>query len=544
MPNIFWEFYRQPSNIGSAAMLLLPLITFALLIPVWYGADEEAHYAVLKYVSATNTPPTSRTYFDREVIESFTVFPLPQEKIRFWSGTFEPRERKIIGWVDFFGLPAAKRQEQLRTMRHFGSSLPLEYIPQSLNGITYQKDCLLEECFTANYGHERTSIIDARDPTAIYFRLWEFQQPPLYYYLLSLPLKILYGLGAPLRLKIAIVRLLSLIFVAAALPYIQHTMYLLTKQKVGFPSLGLILYFPTILWSLARVSNDTLTFFVGSLGACLAAHLLTQRAKWLTLTSCVGFGMLAALTKQPLFALFPVLVLAPLFNRHYPRLLNRCIVSLLVASSLGLVVMFYIALVALHGGVDLTGTYGAQPSLYNLLLVIGHYRPTFFEFIWVPLYHFGTWLPVEFQSVLASSRHEYFFLVMSIPALAFLATLYRLRTSTDRKPLLAATLLGLLALLCLYILLYLVNAKYLYEYIYTHHDLYSKYVFVGAWYLIGIMPWVGSVFIPQIDRRWYKLLAVFLIILNGVIYIQVFLVPKELETASVTEKLASYSLFP
>src|SRR5665213_2576714 len=159
------------------------------MFPLWEGWDEYAHFAYLQHVVNTDSLPHFDSPLSREIDESMRLAPLPYE-LR-WIGP------PYLTEPQWWALPESERADRLRRL----AQLPAEY---------------------------------AKQPSEHKFVSYEAQQPPLYYWLLSIPLRLVKAWH--LWSRVLLIRLLSMALASLAIPLT----WLAAKGTVGFHAAALL----------------------------------------------------------------------------------------------------------------------------------------------------------------------------------------------------------------------------------------------------------------------------------------------------------------
>lgn len=213
-------------------------------IPMWEGFDEYAHFAMVQRIALGSGLPDLRTAaISRQVAESLRLAPVP------WIVRDASQ-----GWLShdqFWQLPAeerARRSTELRTL-------------------------------PAAWADENSS------PP---LRLWEAQQPPLYYWMVAPVYRIIRGYDLPMQ--VWILRFLTALIASIAIPctfFAARDIFSDDRFAIGAAVLAASM--PELYISACRVSNEGLAIALGALivmfgvskrfallGIVLGAALLTK----------------------------------------------------------------------------------------------------------------------------------------------------------------------------------------------------------------------------------------------------------------------------
>jgi hypothetical protein len=208
---------------------------YCVLLPLWEGWDEYAHFAYLQHATQTWELPSFDEKVSREIDESMRLAPLPYE-LR-WIGA------PYLTTAQWWALPAAERDERVRQL----AAIPPGW---------------------------------AREPAAHDFAFYEAQQPPLYYWLMALPLRVVPSWH--LWPRVLLMRLLSMMLASAAIPLTW-----LASRSVG--ATALLTVASGFAIDTARVANDSLAIAL----AALLLWLVMRRGHWAAVGLVLGAGLLA-----------------------------------------------------------------------------------------------------------------------------------------------------------------------------------------------------------------------------------------------------------
>jgi hypothetical protein len=142
-------------------------------LPIWEGYDESIHFAFVQYLETTHKLPLPTSPISREIQSSLHLLPLP------WMLRLYGYPKPIFTHDEFWKLDAQQRDHLEQEVRR----IPKEW---------------------------------AREPATELITNYEAQQPPLYYALLALPLRLTANLTLPSR--VLVLRLLSVIVASFLVP--------------------------------------------------------------------------------------------------------------------------------------------------------------------------------------------------------------------------------------------------------------------------------------------------------------------------------------
>jgi hypothetical protein len=160
-------------------------------------------------------------------------------------------------------------------------------LPRTTDGVTEE---IRRSVQSARIRHE------ASDP----LMLFEAQQPPLYYWILSVPNRI--WIGADIATRVHRLRLLSVLIASLAIPFAWlAALELFSSRALALSVCALIAAMPALMIDIARVGNESLAIAVGSW-----LILLLLRKNTRTLGIVLGLGLL---TKAYFLVFIPILIL-------------------------------------------------------------------------------------------------------------------------------------------------------------------------------------------------------------------------------------------
>jgi hypothetical protein len=137
---------------------------------------------------------------------------------------------------------------------------------------------------------------EASDP----MMLFEAQQPPLYYWILSAPNRM--WIGADISTRVHRLRMVSVLIASLAIPFAWlAALELFHSRRIAVCVCALITAMPALMIDIARVGNESLAIALGSW-----VILLLLRKKAIPLGIALGLGLL---TKAYFLAFLPILIL-------------------------------------------------------------------------------------------------------------------------------------------------------------------------------------------------------------------------------------------
>jgi hypothetical protein len=256
---------QSPARLVALVWLCFVLRGFFYcgFVPMWEGFDEWAHYGYIDYLERHSRLSLSSEPVSREIEESLKVLPVP------WI--FRLQHPSLTTHDDYWKLPEPERRIREEKLRNLKPG-------------------------------------DAQATPDSQFKLYEAQQPPLYYLLLYLPHKA--TADWPLASRVYVLRFLSVLLASLVIPL----GFAAARMALGawLPSLKLAAFLavmPELLINVARVGNESLSIpvFTGLVYCCLRL-LRSKAAAGYALSSGLLLG-LGLLTKAYFLAAVPVLLL-------------------------------------------------------------------------------------------------------------------------------------------------------------------------------------------------------------------------------------------
>lgn len=326
----------------SLIFLMVGLI-WCSIIPIWEGFDEPAHYAYVQHLVENHEfPRGDKNFFSDEIMNTLTKVPInanipmnciickhPEE-----AKTFPPKSYSAY-WMTF-------------------------------NQTTYNEN--------HNFLLEEDKSLRAKESVGG-IKIWESQQAPLSYLLLSLFYKI--SEQNDIITTVFVLRYVGIAISAAAIYFVYKTVVLLSKNS--FMRYGVMIFAvfnPMFVMNLSRISNEPLNFLFFSLFFYYAIKLLKDNFTFrraLVLGIIIGLGLL---TKQS-FIVPLVLVPAIIFlkviqveNSHRKKIIHMISRSgFIIFTSLAISSWWYLQNLLRDG--NISGIAGLKPIPFNNIAHIG-----------------------------------------------------------------------------------------------------------------------------------------------------------------------------
>jgi len=235
------------------------------MMPLWEGWDEYAHFAILQHWIESATLPQPEDRISREIDESMRLAPLAYE-LR-WIGP------PYLTHGQWWALPAMERDDRERRL----AALPPSW---------------------------------AREPAAHSFDSYEAQQPPLYYWIVSLPLRAIESW--PLLSRVLFARLFSLLIASVAIPLTWLAARSIVGEAGALFCAGLLAVAPGFAIDTSRVANDCLAIALTALLMWLLMDASGKRG-WIAIGVVLGAALL---TKAYLLALIPAVAVMRFRQRY------------------------------------------------------------------------------------------------------------------------------------------------------------------------------------------------------------------------------------
>jgi hypothetical protein len=235
--------------------LLLRGAFYSSLLPLWEGWDEYAHLAWIQHWIDHTTLPSASDGISREIDESMRQAPLPRE-LRWLGPPYLTHEQ-------WWALPQAERAQR---------RVALAAIPPAW----------------------------AHQPAGRQFQAYEAQQPPLYYWALSLPARVI--AGWPIEQRVRFLRMLSVLLASFCLPFTWLMSKEILPEKLRLLPVALLAVAPGLAIDISRIANDALL-----IPATAAFCWLIARRKPAPTATGVALGI-ALLAKASALPLVPALI--------------------------------------------------------------------------------------------------------------------------------------------------------------------------------------------------------------------------------------------
>jgi 4-amino-4-deoxy-L-arabinose transferase-like glycosyltransferase len=377
---------------------------YSSLFPLWEGYDEFSHFAYVQHLAVQGELPVlNQTRVSREVHESVRLVPLP-----WMLGELPPPH---VTHDAYWQLPAEERKQRQQQFRALSPEWASQPAPDDLG----------------------------------FF--WEAQQPPLYYWLFSWPLRL--AAGSELSDRVMLLRWLSVGFASLVIPL----GFLLARRVFGEdgPALGsvaLVAAMPELMVDICRVGNESPAIVLYTLLLYFTLKMAEGPERvmsgWL-LGLILGLGLL---TKAYFLAALPALALTYAWRWwRWPGERRKIVLHGAVASAVAVLLAgwWYRYNLLLTGSLTGQGDDAALGEM-PLLELLGHVAEVdwyhaadsiFFSHIW-----FGNWSFLQVRSWMYHSFRT--IILLAIVGLAMLV--WRLwRKQKDSSSLPSATPLLVLA---------------------------------------------------------------------------------------------------
>jgi 4-amino-4-deoxy-L-arabinose transferase-like glycosyltransferase len=225
-------------------------VFYAAALPLWEGYDEYSHFAYVQYLSLHGSSPIPGiSRISREVSTSLGTTPLP------W--TLKDLVPGAIRYDDFWSLPPNLRETRVAPLTKGGDAA------------SRQEDPLGE-------------------------KLYESQQPPLYYWLMAPVLGSAENWSLPSR--VLLLRLVSLLLASLALPLgFAIARRVLGSAPLAICTVAAVVSMPEAMIDLARIGNESLALLLYTLLIYACVRMLDEgpdRRNSVLIGVALGCGLL------------------------------------------------------------------------------------------------------------------------------------------------------------------------------------------------------------------------------------------------------------
>ncbi len=262
---------------GNKAVVILWLCFLArgcfysALLPVWEGYDEPFHFSFIQYLTVHRNLPLPTTPVSREVQASLHSLPIS------WEQRLHVLKPPIYTQDSYWQLPVADR----RALEEQARAIPPAWGVQS-----------------------------GTAPT-----MYEAQQAPLYYWIMSVPLRL--AARWSLAARVMLVRILSVLLASLLVPiaYAAAKSFLANgAQALGV--VAVIICMPELMIDICRAGNESLAIVLYSfLTLLLLLAVERQGSEWLVVAGIVlGMGLL---TKAYFLLAVPAFLLAIVYSGQW-----------------------------------------------------------------------------------------------------------------------------------------------------------------------------------------------------------------------------------
>jgi 4-amino-4-deoxy-L-arabinose transferase-like glycosyltransferase len=248
-------------------------IFYCVAFPVWEGFDEPSHFAFIQYVSSHRGLPVASTPVSREVEASLHLLPLS------WEQRLHVIAPPIFTEDSYWRLPPQTRAEMQRRVQQVSVA-------------------------------EERALASA--PT-----MYEAQQAPLYYWLMSVPVRLAEHWGLPAR--VMLLRILSLLVASLIVPIAYATaIRVLGRWDQAIGVVAVLVCMPELMIDICRVGNDSLSVLLFSLLTLLLVRAVEPGgSRWFGAAGVVlGLGLL---TKAYFLVAIPVFIIVAVYAAVHER---------------------------------------------------------------------------------------------------------------------------------------------------------------------------------------------------------------------------------
>ncbi len=262
---------------------------YCALLPVWEGYDEPSHFAFIQYVIEHRGLPVVTTPVSREVQASLHLMPLS------WEQRLHELESPIYTEDSYWQLPEGDRNELREKLR----SIPPAWQSQ------------------------------AGTAPAMY----EAQQAPLYYWIMSVPMRLAASWGLPAR--VLLIRILSVLLASLLVPiaYVTANEVFLSRAQ-ALAIAAVITCMPELMIDISRAGNESLAIVVFSLFTLsLLRAAQPGKSMWFLIAGIVlGIGLLSKAYFLVAIPAYAVVALHCAWHDERKRILLRATAGLCVAA--------------------------------------------------------------------------------------------------------------------------------------------------------------------------------------------------------------------
>ncbi|MDA2929355.1 glycosyltransferase family 39 protein [Acidobacteria bacterium AH-259-O06] len=271
----------QPSLFENTCFILVTLwlvfvvraLFYISVTPLWEGFDEHAHFAYVQIISQQyRLPLNHREPVSEEIFVSLKSSPLPWEPRAFGIGHTHD---------EYWMLPESERNQLQQRLKN---------IPPA-------------------WGRLPTSGMGS------HLEIYEAQQPPLYYFLMSVPYRLLKSYS--LVERVFALRILSVLIASVLiLPTFYLSKLVFESGKIALAVCGIMAFMPELMIDVCRIGNDSLSIALFSVLIVISvcSQMVTYRIS-LALGIILGLGLL---TKAYFFTAIPAIAMVFLLRsrRH------------------------------------------------------------------------------------------------------------------------------------------------------------------------------------------------------------------------------------
>jgi hypothetical protein len=185
-------------------------VFYSVLFPIWEGYDEHVHFAFIQHLIHPGGLPGIHEQVSKEIEESLKLVPLPWLLRNSIPGT--------LTHDMYWNLPDSERIRRQQA---------LMFLPRGLS----------------------------QSPSMLWLPIYEAKQPPLYYVIFSLPMRLISEM--PLADRVFFLRCLAVLLTSVFVPLgFRIAMFVFSDQTLALMVVSLAAAMPELLIDIARVGNE------------------------------------------------------------------------------------------------------------------------------------------------------------------------------------------------------------------------------------------------------------------------------------------------
>lgn len=226
----------------------------------------------------------------------------------------------LLGLVYVYINPPWQQNDEPGQFEYVWLAAHLDHWPQPGDVNDEMRRAVIESMIANGYFPEGVPVPSYRAHSSqpIYIAVPQIGSPPLYYFLASLPVRLVRG--TDIEMQLYMMRLVSLaLFVAAVYFAIQTTNLMFGSHLLGWMMIVFIAMLPQLVYRMTAINDDSAAVFSVSFFIWMSVRGIHRGADWKTIIGILVSIGLCALSKSTAWVTMPFAVLALLLSLFKTR---------------------------------------------------------------------------------------------------------------------------------------------------------------------------------------------------------------------------------